>query len=465
MLDGYAYVKLTFMDVYAPLFRGVLFPLWEGVIRRRPTLGTLRSLRKTEWLSTERLIELQLSELRGLVDHANRHVPYYRERFAAAGVDVRELRTMMDVMRLPLLTREDAQSSGATRQSTGGPPVEIKKSTSGTLGLPLSFGYERASEDWRQAVRLRSYGWAGYQPGMRTLHFWGPGAQQKGWRKAKIELDHSLRRDCYVDCSVRSTERLDAAIADVKRFRPQMIICFSSAGADLARRVVETGARSWGTIPVLCGAEALVPSDRKVMEEAFGPAVFETYGSREMMLMGAECEEHDGLHIPMENVIVEVVVRDGGTVRGAAPGEVGEIAVTDLHNRAMPFIRYLNGDRAVAGDDAPCACGRGLHRLRAIEGRVAATLRDVSGAPVGGLFVHALLAHVGHAFRGFQAVQRTDGSVTLRLVKSNAFEEPAHRYLLDGFQKYLKGAPIISEFVDELPVSSSGKRQVILREA
>jgi phenylacetate-CoA ligase len=452
------------MDVYGHLFRGVLFPLWEGVIRRRPTLGKLRSLQKTEWLSTEKLIELQLGELRGLLEHAHRHVPYYRERLAAAGVKVREIRTMNDMLRLPMLSREDAQSSEATRRSTTAPFVEIRKSTSGTLGLPLSFGYERASEDWRQAVRLRSYAWAGYRPGMRTFHFWGPSARQKGWRKAKVDLDHSLRRDRYVDCSVRSAERLDEAIAELKRFRPQMIICFSSAGADLARRVVETGARSWGTIPVLCGAEALVPSDRKVLEEAFGPAVFETYGSREVMLMGAECAEHNGLHIPMENVIVEVVVRDGAAVRHAAPGEVGEIAVTDLHNRAMPFIRYLNGDRAVAGDDGPCACGRGLRRLRAIEGRVTATLRDGSGAPVGGLFVHAILAHVGHAFRGFQAVQHANGSVTLRLVKSNAFDEPAHRYLLDGFQKHLKGAPVMSEFLDELPVSSSGKRQVILRE-
>jgi phenylacetate-CoA ligase len=452
------------MDLYGPLFRGLLFPMWEGVIRRRPTLGKLRSLEKTQWLPFEQLVELQLSELRGLVEHADRHVPYYRERFAAAGVVARELRSMRDVLRLPLLSREDAQASEKTRRSTSPPLVEIRKSTSGTLGLPLSFGYERASEDWRQATRLRSYAWAGHRPGTRTFHFWGPSAKQTGWRKAKVELDHAIRRDCYVDCSVRSSERLDEAIALLKRFQPQMIICFSSAGADLARRVVETGARSWDTIPVLCGAEALVPSDRKVMEEAFGPAVFETYGSREVMLMGAECEKHDGLHIPMENVIVEIVVREGDTVRHAAPGEVGEVAVTDLHNRAMPFIRYLNGDRAVAGDDAPCACGRGLGRLRAIDGRVTATLRDGNGAPVGGLFVHALLAHVGHAFRGFQAVQHTNGSVTLRLVKSSAFDEAAHSYLLDGFQKYLKGAPVVSEFLDELPVGRSGKRQVILRD-
>jgi phenylacetate-CoA ligase len=457
------------MDAYGHLYKRVLFPAWEGLIRRRPTLPTLRSIEKTQWQPLDQLVAQQLRDVRSLVSHAIANVPHYKARFEEAGVDPHEIRTMKDLLRVPFLTREHAQTSSETRRSAV-THVDITKSTSGTLGIPVSFGYERASETWRQAVRLRSYGWAGYRPGMRTFHFWGPGARQTGWRKAKIELDHSFRRDMFFDCSVRSPERLDEAIARMKRFQPETIICFSTAGADLARRVIDVGARAhsiWGrTIPVICGAEALVPPDRQALEEAFGPEVFETYGSREVMLMGSECTRHNGLHIPMENVIVEVVVRgdDGDTSRHAAPGEVGEVVVTDLHNYAMPFIRYLNGDRAVAGDDARCSCGRELLRLRSIEGRVAATLRDASGSPVSGLFVHALLAHVGHAFRGFQAVQHADRSVTLRLVKSAAYEESAHRYLLEGFEKYLHGAAVKTEFLEEIPVGKNGKRQVILRE-
>ncbi|MCW5832293.1 MAG: phenylacetate--CoA ligase family protein [Labilithrix sp.] len=450
------------MDAYGRLLGGALLPFWEGVVRRRPTLSRLRVLEQTQWYSLDALLAMQLEALRGLLAHARRNVPYYRERLR--DVDVDAIREPADLLRVPLLTRADAQGSSETRRSTAPPFVAIHKATSGTLGLPVSFGYEMDSETWRQAVRLRGYGWAGYRPGVRAFHFWGPGARQKGLRGAKVELDHLLRREGYFDCTVRSPDRLDAAIEHVKRFRPDVIVCFASAGGALARRVLETGARSWGTIPVICGAEALLPSDRAVMEDAFGPAVFETYGSREVMLMASECAEHDGLHVQMENVIVEVVVRDGDAVRHAAPGEVGEVAVTDLHNRAMPFIRYLNGDRAVAGDTTRCGCQRQLSRLKSIEGRVTAMLRDRAGAPVAGLFVHALLAHVGHAFRGFQAVQRADGAVTLRLVKSATFDETAHRYLLDGFERYLEGVPVTSEFLEDIPAGRNGKRQVILQD-
>jgi hypothetical protein len=55
--------------------------------------------------------------------------------------------------------------------------------------------------------------------------------------------------------------------------------------------------------------------------------------------------------------------------------------------------------------------------------------------------------------------------VTLRLVKSRRFDETAHRYLLQGFETYLKGVPVRSEFLETIPVGKNGKRQVIVRDS
>jgi phenylacetate-coenzyme A ligase PaaK-like adenylate-forming protein len=72
----------------------------------------------------------------------------------------------------------------------------------------------------------------------------------------------------------------------------------------------------------------------------------------------------------MENLIVELVVREPtGAVRAARPGEVGEVAITDLHNLACPLIRYVTGDLAIARADSRCACGRGLASIDPIDGR------------------------------------------------------------------------------------------------
>jgi hypothetical protein len=54
----------------------------------------------------------------------------------------------------------------------------------------------------------------------------------------------------------------------------------------------------------------------------------------------------------VENQIVELLVRvirrHPAARARRAPGETGEVVVTDLHNLAQPLIRYLTGDRGVA---------------------------------------------------------------------------------------------------------------------
>src|SRR5690606_31785328 len=95
---------------------------------------------------------------------------------------------------------------------------------------------------------------------------------------------------------------------------------------------------------IVVGAEKLHQFQREAIERVFGAPVFETYGSREFMLIGAECPEHAGLHITAENLIVEVL---GSDDRPVPAGEEGDVVITDLTNTGMPFIRYRNGDRAV----------------------------------------------------------------------------------------------------------------------
>ena len=132
------------------------------------------------------------------------------------------------------------------------------------------------------------------------------------------------------------------------------------------------------------GAERLWPHDRNQIHQAFGPA-FETYGCGEVMMIAAECEAHDGMHTAMENLIVEVIVRGpDGRVRAAQPGEVGEVAITDLHNLACPMIRYVTGDLAIARADRRCACGRGLVSIDPIDGRVTEVLTGAEGTAVAG---------------------------------------------------------------------------------
>jgi phenylacetate-CoA ligase len=455
------------LDLYGPLLGRALFPAFEA-LRGRPTVPLLRQLIASERRPVVELRELQVGLFRRLIRHAYHHTLHYREQLDDRSLTPTDFDTVEDLARLPLLERPIASSTLEARTAWAPPRPVVRKTTSGTTGQPVTVLYNAESRHWRDAIRWRGYGWSGYRIGQRAFHYWGAGIAGTApwWKRQKIAIDHALKRDHYVDCTPRSEAALTSAVAALRRFRPEVMVAYTSGAAVLARFVNDNRLRSWDPFPVLCGAERLWPHDRAAIEQAFGPA-FETYGCREMMLIGSECERHEGLHTSMENLIVELIVREpGGATRAARPGETGEVVVTDLHNLACPMIRYVTGDLAVAHGDEVCGCGRTLVRIRAIEGRVTETLVDGRGQAVGGLVFSILFAAIGEVASHFQVVQRKDRSVVLKVVPRTGDRLPPreHQLALDQAARYLPGVPFAIEIVAEIPLSPAGKRRIVIVE-
>ncbi|HWL86722.1 MAG TPA: phenylacetate--CoA ligase family protein, partial [Polyangiaceae bacterium] len=314
----------------------------------------------------------------------------------------------------------------------------------------------------------RGYGWAGYQPGDRTLHFWGAPLSRQDVLpvRAKVLLDRFMRREKYVPCAVMTENDLREVAGMLRRKPPKIFVCYTQAGAELARFINRHELRTWGTIPVVCGAERLYPNDRAELERAFGPAVFETYGCREVMLIASECEVHEGLHVSMENIVVEIVVTEAdGRQRPAREGEMGEVVLTDLHNLGMPFIRYRNGDLAIQGSRARCPCGRHLVRIAKVEGRAADLLRGADGTVVSGVAFHVLFTGLANAARQFQVVQHRDRSVTLRIVPGDGMNDVSLESIRLGCSRLLKELPVRIEMAPEIPLTKEGKRRTVIVEA
>jgi phenylacetate-CoA ligase len=369
------------MDLYGPLLEKVLFPVFETA-RGRPTVPLLQFLRGSERWSADALRDLQAGLLRRLIRHAAGHTAHYRKLLGQRGLVPEDFATVDDLGHLPVLDRELARETLEAR--TAGVPRWVVKKSAGMSDAPVVVKYNAESRHWRDATRWRGYGWAGYRIGMRTLRYWSDPPSSHGWLvRGKQALDRTLKRSLHIDCIVRSERALASTARQLREFQPQVIVAYAAGAAALARYVNDNGLRTWADIPVIVGAERLWPHDRNQIHQAFGP-VFETYGCGEVMMIAAECEAHDGMHTAMENLIVEVIVREpAGTVRAARPGEVGEVAITDLHNLACPMIRYVTGDLAIGRAEGRCACGRGLVSIDPIDGRVTDTLHGADSDAVG----------------------------------------------------------------------------------
>ncbi len=454
------------IDLYGPLLEKAIFPAYEAA-RGRPTVPLLKFLLGTERLSHAELVDLQVGLLRRLVRHAYTHTTYYRGLLDSRGLRPEEFDSLDALHALPLLDRDLTTTTLDGRTASAPPRWVIKKTTSGTTGQPVVVRYNAESRYWRDATRWRGYGWANYRIGMRAMHYWGAGPPAHSWvKRRKIALDRAVKRDLHIDCTPRSPQALGAAVQALRKLQPHVIVAYSSGAAALAHYINAQDLRDWPAIPVLVGAERLWPHDRAAIEKALGPA-FETYGCREVMMIGSECEMHDGLHTSMETMIVELVVRGpDGSVRAARPGETGEVTITDLHNLACPMIRYVTGDVAVARAPSRCKCGRGLALIGPIEGRVTETLRDGHGNPVGGLVFNILFGVMDHVARKFQVIQKLDGSVVLNVVPKEGRELPEREYrqIQEFAQKYLPATKFNIVYVDDIALSSAGKRKVVIVE-
>jgi len=156
--------------------------------------------------------------------------------------------------------------------------------------------------------------------------------------------------------------------------------------------------------------------------------------------------------------VVEILALDRD--EAAAPGEIGRIVVTDLHNRAMPIIRYDTGDVgafAMTENGAP-----DQHRLAVVEGRRLDRIYDADGRPVSSFIFYKSIWKYP-AVRQFQLAQETPTRYRLRLNVTPEFA--AEQALLADFRDHVGAASDLrAEYVDEIPVLHSGKRQQVVQE-
>ena len=148
-------------------------------------------------------------------------------------------------------------------------------------------------------------------------------------------------------------------------------------------------------------------------------------------------------------------------------GESGSVLVTDLHNFAMPFIRYDNGDVAslVPQSAGPCACGRGLRRIASVEGRRADTLRDRDGGAIPGIFFYAAFVDPSRELiQRFQVVQHREGDVLFRYVRGKDFNQAVFDGIRAKLELRLRGLPLSCEAVERIEPGPNGKLRMVVVE-
>jgi phenylacetate-CoA ligase len=342
-------------------------------------MARLKELRQSQHLSTDELQAIQLRKLRRLLTIANEHCPFYAERIRSAELAPDDTTLVLeDLQRLPTLSRGDIREHLNEMTWFGSPSGGPQPyNTGGSSGEPLKFYFDRSRQaaDW--AARWRAREKWGVRPGDPEILLWGAPVELRAQDRLRQGRDSLLNQE-MLNAFDMTQSTMDAYVDRIRNRRPVCLYGYASSLALLARHALDRGLDAGGLgsdrlRAVFVTGEVMPESDRGAIETAFGvPAVVE-YGCRDGGLLAFGCPGGQ-LHVPMENVIVELLDSDGNTVQ---PGEVGEVTVTHLEAFAMPIIRYRTGDLARAvvssNDDSigrKCACGSSLIGLAEVRGRV-----------------------------------------------------------------------------------------------
>jgi phenylacetate-CoA ligase len=448
------------MNLYETTLRRIVWPAYEGGLRRRDTPAHMRRYEHDQWLAPEEVLALRFQRLKRLLDWCYREVPYYKRRWDALGIVPQDIRDMDDYAKLPVLTKADIRDNADEIKATSLKASLGYKATGGSTGEPLRFGFTRESNDRRVAVMWRGYGWAGSRMGRRTLFLWGGAVgNPSAMHRMKDRVYNAVFARKLLD-SFHMNESNMASYADaIDAYRPEVVVGYVGPLVRLAEWLLANNRQVARPASVIGAAEALHPFQRELIEKAFGAPAYNTYGCREFMLIASECEHRQGLHVNADHLVVETLDHEG---MPAIDGS-GEVAVTDLFNYGMPFIRYVNGDMATYAAST-CACGRGLPMLASVDGRKLDAIRTPAGHILPGEFFPHMLKDVPGLAR-FQLVQRRLDRLDLSIVRGRGFEDASLDYIRREVGKVLgDSAELHCHFVDDIPLTRSGKLRVTVSE-
>jgi phenylacetate-CoA ligase len=325
----------------------------------------MTTLNAAERLPRAELTRLQLDRLRQVVAWAAERVPLYRERLRAAGITAGALRSLDDLRRLPFTVKADFRDTYPYGLLAVPLDAVVRvHASSGTTGKPTVVAYTRRDLDTWSEVMARTLMMGGVGPGDVVHNAYGYGLFTGG-----LGFHDGAQRlgAAVIPISGGFTERQLLGLVDLGS---TVLCCTPSYALHLAEALEDAGiaARDLRLRVGFFGAEPWTEAMRDALEARLALMALNIYGLSEVMGPGVavECPERQGMHVAEDHFLPEVI--DPCTLEPLPPGTAGELVLTTLTKEALPVLRYRTRD-LTAIDPEPCACGRGLVRIRRITGR------------------------------------------------------------------------------------------------
>jgi phenylacetate-CoA ligase len=444
------------MGMHRWLVWNVLFPLHEWA-KGHPSFRILEEMERADFLTRGEIADLRMRKLRALLEYGSVHVPYVREMLKERSLTPSDFQTPEDLRKLPLMRKADVRKMREKlRSDVAGKLTSF--STGGSTGEPLIYDLPKERIASWIACRQRAMRWWNLSAGDREYAIWGSPVEVTRQDRLRNLRDRILATELLSAFEMSETV-MDGYLDLLAKGHCRTIFAYPSSIDLLCQHARRRGRnmRRSGIKCVFVTGEILYPHQRELIADTLNAPVANGYGGRDSGFVCHECPQ-GGMHIMADATIVEILDPEGQPV---VDGEPGEIVVTDLYSREVPFVRYATGDVGALTRNK-CSCGRPLPLLEKIQGRTT----DFIVAP-DGTILHALsVIYIMREMDGveqFKIRQKEIDRFDVQVVRNAAFPADGESRIRQGLRRRVKADVEVNvQFVDMLQPERSGKfRHVI----
>lgn len=344
-----------------------------------------------EFKSLSEIKKIQEEALQKALLYLHTHSPYYKKLFYEKKIDISKIKTIDSLQHIPTTSKNQLQKYNDDFFCVNPTEIIDYATTSGTLGVPVTFGLTEADLQRLAYNEAISFACAGVQKGdivqlMTTMdrRFMAGLAYFLGLRRLGAGI-----------------VRVGAGIPEMQwdsifKYKPKYLVGVPSFLLTMIQYAITNGIKINETSVkgVICIGEPIRNQDftpnilHQKITEKWNVKLFSTYASTEMSTAFTECPYQQGGHSHPELIITEILDENEQPV---PEGQFGELTVTTLGVQAMPLLRFKTGD-IVRLHTEPCPCGRNTPRISPVLGRKQQMIK-YKGTTIYPPAMHDLLNH------------------------------------------------------------------------
>ena len=289
----------------------------------------------------------------------DRPIPYYRDKFVAAGFDAREVPPLDAIPRTnktQLRADEDAHPPFGSYRSVGLDQAVRLGASTGTTGRPTLFFYTPHDLGVHVEVGRRNLWRHGLRQGRRWTHSWPQGIYPTGVSAGRQFLDLGILEIAVGPPFTREVAADQLRLWELLRpdgfqITGSQLQTYEDVGAEIG---VDFAALLKGSTIAFLEASCQFEPPRRRLESHFGFRLHNIGGASEIPgFATSDCRFHTGLHCAGDHFVIQVCDPDTGAEVPA--GQRGTLVITAF-DLDTTFIRYDLEDMVVQHVE-PCPCG------------------------------------------------------------------------------------------------------------